>query len=185
MKNLCTRYTQTGDWRREAGGGSRIFFPLTMAPITVSSIEFHSFSRKITCPFFPATLYLQAVKAQKVALAFSHIKALRSWGAKHYTMKSCANAVGPLPQPKSAYVLSRTLVLQPQLAGQSKYAFKPLSSPLKRFAFVRVIAAGPASDGARQERAKAHAGWEKRSKGISGPKSEHRAFEVLPIRTSK
>jgi hypothetical protein len=85
-------------------------------------------------------------------------------------MQSCAaNAVGPLPQPKAANVPCNTLVLRLQLPGQSKSAFKALSSR----SFVRAIAAEPpASDGARQERAKAHAGFEKRSKGISGPKSE-------------
>jgi hypothetical protein len=108
-----------------------------------------------------------------VALGFSHIDAFRSWGAKHYTMKSCANAVGPLPQPKAANVPSKTLVLRLQLPGQSKYAFKPLDSPHKRDAFVRAIAAGPpASDGARQLWAKAHTGFEKRSNGINGPKHE-------------
>jgi hypothetical protein len=142
-----------------------------MASITVSSRNSHSF-----CSFSPAATSsstLEAMTAQKVALAFSHINAFRSWGAKHYTMKSCANAVGPLPQPKAANVPCNTLVLRPQLPGQSKYAFKPFSSPHKRNAFVRAVAAvPPASDGARQERAKAHAGFEKRSKGSSGPKSE-------------
>jgi hypothetical protein len=113
------------------------------------------------------------MKAQNVALASSRINVFRSWGAKHYTMKSCANAVGPLPQPKAANVPFINLVPRPQLPGQSKYAFKTLISPHKRDAFVRAVAVGPsASDGARQERAKAHAGFEKRSNGISGPKIE-------------
>jgi hypothetical protein len=110
------------------------------------------------------------VKAQKVAPASSHIDAIRSWGTKQYTIKSCGIAEGQLPHPEAVYLPSKGLVLRPQFPRHLKYAFKPSN---KRNAFVRAIAAGPlSSDGARQEMAEALARLEKRSEGTSVRESE-------------
>jgi hypothetical protein len=127
-----------------------------------------------SCPYSSATpsAKLQAVNAQEVAPALSHIDAFRSWGTKHYTMKGCPITVGQLIHPKVGYPPSKGLVLRPgpQFPGHSKYAFKPSH---KRNAFVRAIAAGPlSSDGARQERAEALARMEKRSEGTGACESE-------------
>jgi hypothetical protein len=144
-----------------------------MAPSTLSPRLSHPFD---SCPYSPAisASNLQAVKAESVARAFGHINASRSWGTKHYTrLKSCAIDVVPLPKPKAAYLPSKPLVLRPQLSGHLKCALKTFSSAHKHNLFVRASVEGPpASDEARQERAKAHAGIEKRLKGISGLKIE-------------
>jgi hypothetical protein len=100
-----------------------------MAPQTVSP----RISLPFSCPHSPATSSsnLQAVKAQRVAPAFSHTNAFRSWGSKHYATKFCTIFVVLLPKPKAAYLPSKPLVLRPQLSGHSECALKPLSSALK------------------------------------------------------
>jgi hypothetical protein len=141
-----------------------------MAPCTVSPRISHPFS----CPHSPATSSsnLQGVKAQRVAPAFSHTNAFWSWGTKlHYTTRSCAIFVVPLPKPKAAHLPSKPLVLRPQISGHSKCAFKPLSSAHKQN-LLSGAARPPTSDAARQASAEAHARLEKRSEGTSVRESE-------------
>jgi hypothetical protein len=132
-----------------------------MAPSTVSP--------RMSLSFDSRPYSLQAVKAQKVAPASSHIDAIRSRETKQYTIKSCGIAEGQLPHPCCFSAKQRSCP-----AAAVSPPLKVCLQTLEQAECVRASNCSRASviRWGRQERAEALARMEKRSEGTSVRESE-------------